>query len=217
MKQVILGDCLDAMSRLPSGSVDMVLCDLPYGTTKHKWDVVIPFDDLWGEYNRIVKPNGAVVLTGAFPFTMDLIASNRDACRVHMVWVKNTVTNHLNAKRQPMRAHEDVLVFYREQPTYNPPMMDGRHMNDVLRFDSQHGAHPTTKPVPLMEHLIRMYTDPGDTVLDNCMGSGTTPVAAIRTGRGYIGIERDETFHAIAMSRIGAAHDYVAMNGVVVP
>jgi site-specific DNA-methyltransferase (adenine-specific) len=225
------GDCLEMMKLIPEGSVEMVLCDLPYGTTQNKWDAVIPFDQLWAEYRRICK--GAIVLTAAQPFTSALVMSNPGLFKYQWVWEKSVATNFLNAKKQPLRNHEDVLVFYAEQPTYNPQMVPGerktsrrvgtktsnygkadketfydsteRYPLSVQRFGSRiDGAalHPTQKPVALMEYLIRTYTNEGDTVLDNTMGSGTTGVACVNAGRKFIGIERDDKYFAIAQKRI---------------
>lgn len=225
------GDCLEMMKLIPDGSVDMVLCDLPYGTTQNKWDAVIPFDQLWPEYRRIGKPNCAFVLTAAQPFTSALVMSNPSLFKYDWTWRKEKGTGHLNAKKMPMRDKEDVLVFYAEQPTYNPQFGTGtpfgnkrgrntesygdhgavneindgkRYPKQVIEFNSvgRGGEHPTQKPVTLMEYLIRTYTNQGDTVLDNTMGSGTTGVAAVNTGRKFIGIERDDKYFTIAQKRI---------------
>lgn len=228
------GDCLELLRLIPDGSVDLVLCDLPYGTTQNKWDSVIPFGPLWDEYRRVAKPDGAVVLTASQPFTTDLINSNREEFRYEIIWDKTKGGNFLLAKKQPMKSHENVLVFYRKQPTYNPQMVErgkvrkkggGRasdnfgvaptvsynntyYPNSIVEFSTgsrvdQH--HPTQKPVALMEYLIRTYTNEGDTVLDNTMGSGTTGVACANTGRRFIGMERDPTYFEIAQRRIGEA------------
>lgn len=231
------GDCLDVMATLPSASVDLILCDLPYGTTQNKWDSIIPLDALWREYWRIAKPNAAIVLTAAQPFTSALVMSNPATFKYQWIWEKTIATGFLNAKKQPLRAHEDVLVFGRGQTLYNPQMIDrqerkvsrrvgtkttnygaadketfydstARYPRSVQVFPSRtdgDALHPTQKPVALMEYLIRTYTNPGDTVLDNCMGSGTTGVAAIQSGRRFIGIERDPDYFAIASKRIGEA------------
>jgi DNA modification methylase len=226
------GDCLDLLPTLEAGSIDMVLCDLPYGTTANKWDAVIPFPDLWEAYQRVCKPNAAIVLTAAQPFTSALVMSNPQWFRYDWVWRKPNGTGHLNAKKQPMRDKEDVLVFYRQQATYNPQFGEGtpytsitgpqssnygkfnrvltvndgrRYPKQVLEFNCDHGHHPTQKPVALMEYLIRTYTNSGDTVLDNTMGSGTTGVACVNTGRQFIGIERDDAYFAIAERRIREA------------
>lgn len=234
--QLFNGDCLDVMPTLPAASVDLILCDLPYGTTQNKWDSVIPFDRLWAEYWRIAKPNAAVVLTAAQPFTTALIGSAIDEFKYAWVWKKTQAVGHLNAWKQPMRNTEDVAVFYRKQCTYNPILIDkpignrrpqtsrtktsdnyGAHGLDahrcppdksmpatVVEFANAQGTvHPTQKPVALMEYLIKTYTNEGDLVLDNCMGSGTTGIAAKNTGRRFIGIERDEKYFAICQERIG--------------
>jgi site-specific DNA-methyltransferase (adenine-specific) len=226
---LMLGDCLELMRNIPDGSVDLVLCDLPYGTTQNKWDSVIPFSALWPEYRRVC--NGAIVLTAQPPFDKVLGASNLGMLKYEWIWRKSKPTGHLNAKLQPMKEHENVLVFYAKQPTYNPqglvkkPVPTIRKGGDngknygksdkdalqefegyprsVLDIPSEgKPVHPTQKPVALMEYLIRTYTNEGDTVLDNCMGSGTTGVACMNTGRKFIGIERDPTYFEIAKARI---------------
>lgn len=226
------GDCLELMRNIRSGSVDMVLCDLPYGTTQNKWDAVIPFEPLWREYWRIVKRNGAVVLTAQPPFDKVLGASQIDCLKYEWIWEKGKATGHLNAKKQPMKAHENVLVFYREQCVYNPQKTEGvpykpnggkskndnygsfeavregsvdgsRYPRSVLQFAGVHDPiHPTQKPVLLFEYLIKTYTRPGETVLDNCAGSGTTAIAAMNTGRGFICIEKDADYFQRATERV---------------
>lgn len=230
------GDCLEIMPLLPGGSVDMVLCDLPYGTTACKWDSVIPFEPLWSEYRRVCKSSAAIVLTASQPFTTSLIASNLKDFRYCWVWEKTISTNFMLLKKQPGKKHEDIAVFYRKQPTYYPQMEAGtpysdkprkrtvgihgdaettknpienagtRYPSSVQRFSNGNNGtvHPTQKPVALMEYLIRTYTNEGDTVLDNTMGSGTTGVACRNTGRNFIGIERDPEYFAIAQKRIMA-------------
>lgn len=227
------GDCLEVMATLPSASIDLILCDLPYGTTQNKWDSIIPLDQLWALYWRIAKPNAVVVLTAQPPFDKQLGASCLEHMQYEWIWNKSRVTGHLNAKRQPMRCHENVLVFYRAQPTYNPQGLTrlltpkfhkggsnsqnyGKHDKPSIQEFTNYprsvldiasaGAtvHPTQKPVALMEYLIRTYTNPGDLVLDNCMGSGTTGVAALQSDRRFIGIERDPEYFRIAQNRIGA-------------
>lgn len=227
---LILADCLDAMRALPDASVDMVLCDLPYGTTRNKWDSVIPFDRLWSEYRRVCQ--GPIVLTASQPFTSLLVVSALDLFKYAWVWEKSAATGHLNAKRMPMKLHEDVLVFAVGDQVYNPQGLVPH--NKVTRRGSNGGnfgasgkanfqewtnyprsivhfphegkaVHPTQKPVALMEYLIRTYTNEGDTVLDNTMGSGTTGVACENTGRRFIGIERDPTYFDVAVGRISDA------------
>jgi site-specific DNA-methyltransferase (adenine-specific) len=220
------------MQTIADKSVDLILCDLPYGTTQNKWDSVIPFEPLWAHYKRICS--GAIVLTAQPPFDKVLGASNLGMLRYEWIWHKTRATGHLNAKLQPMKTHENVLVFYDKQPTYNPqglvrkavPMIRkggdnggnyGKSDKDSLQeFENYPRSiigiasegktvHPTQKPVALMEYLIRTYTNDGETVLDNCMGSGTTGVACARTGRRFIGIERDPSYFAIATKRIAEA------------
>jgi DNA modification methylase len=234
--QLFNGDCLDVMPTLQAASVDLILCDLPYGTTQNKWDSVIPLDRLWAEYWRIAKPNAAIVLTAQAPFDKALGASCLEFMKYEWIWQKENATGFLNAKKQPLKNHENALVFYRAQPTYNPQMRTGfapyrqkqgrkstnyghvepEHVTEsngerfplsILEFKrDREGYHPTQKPVALMEYLIRTYTNPGDLVLDNCMGSGTTGVAAALSGRHFIGIERDPDYFAICQQRIlGAA------------
>ena len=235
MYQLLNGDCLELMKDIPDGSIDMILCDLPYGTTDCKWDSIIPLDKLWEEYMRVIKENGAIVLTAAQPFTTQLIHSNRRLFKYCWYWIKNTPTGFCFAKHQPMRKVEDVCVFYKKAPKYNPQglvkienskpklrkeikrkdwiyrdTLNGEftpqwtnYPNNVLEFKSERGYHPTQKPVPLFEYLIKTYTDEGMTVLDSCMGSGTTGVACLNTNRRFIGIEQDETYFKVALERIG--------------
>ena len=230
---LLLGDCLDRMAEIPDGSVDMVLCDLPYGTTACKWDSVIPFEPLWAHYRRVCKRNAAIVLTASQPFTSALVMSNVKEYRHQWVWNKNNSAGFATAKIRPLAIYEDVLVFGKERVSYYPQMTKGKmrkkggygasdnygivpsvSVNDdyypknliEIGNASQVGkVHPTQKPVALMEYLIRTYTNEGETVLDNTMGSGTTGVACVRTGRRFIGIERDEAYFKIASERIAAA------------
>lgn len=229
INEITQGDCLEVMARIPDKSVSMILCDLPYGTTRNKWDSVIPLDELWETYNRIIKDNGAIVLTAQTPFDKVLGASNLKALRYEWIWQKTQLTGHLNSKKMPMKNHENVLVFYKKLPTYNPQMTEGKpyvaksgksssSYNPQMRvttvnngewfprsvqfFKSEKGLHPTQKPLALFEYLIKTYTNDGDTVLDNCIGSGTTAVAAINTNRNFIGIEREQEYVEIARKRI---------------
>ena len=284
--QLMHGECLELMALIPDGSVDAIICDLPFGTTQNSWDVVIPFAPMWEAYNRVVKPNGAIVLNAADPFTVDLISSNRKSFRYRWVWDKCRPTGFLNAEKQPLRVTEDICVFYARQCTFNPqketrgrprnkgsynkpggsdnygafnrqaarirphvPFRDaeplavgengegclvigaalslvapdegrGQDRNtqafnnvhfptNILRFSNaaQKGKlHTTQKPVALFEYLIQTYTNPGDLVLDNCMGSGTTAVACIQSGRRFIGIEKDDKYFAVAQQRIRDTH-----------
>ena len=226
------GDCLIWMNVIPDASVDMIFCDLPYGTTANKWDSIIPYEPLWEHYRRICK--GPVVLTAAQPFTSALVMSNVKDFKYQWVWEKPQGTGFLNAKKQPLRSTEDVLVFYKTQCIYNPQKTYGhsnykatsnkgssnyrpfdrgsfgaedgsRYPTTILNFNQEKGFHPTQKLVALMEYLIRTYTHEGMTVLDNCMGSGTTGVACVNTGREFIGIERYPEYFAIAQQRIADA------------
>ena len=234
-------DCLVGMNDIPDKSIDMILCDLPYETTKNKWDLIIPLDELWAHYNRIIKDNGAIVLTAQTPFDKVLGVSNLKMLKYEWIWEKTSATGHLNAKKMPMKAHENILVFYKKLPTYNPQKTTGherkvstakhkrnsknssnygessattydsteRYPRSVQLFstDKQKSSlHPTQKPVALFEYLIRTYTNEGDLVLDNCMGSGTTGVAAVRLNRNFIGIELDPKYFEIAKQRIEDTH-----------
>jgi len=232
MIKLMQGDCLERMKEIESGSVDMVLADPPYGTTACKWDTIIPLELMWEQLKRVIKPNGAIVMTASQPFTSLLGASNIKSLRYSWVWEKTAATGHLNAKRMPMKNAEDVLVFYSKQPTYNPQNLKpfdkvvrrgnngecyGKSGNENLqeftnyprtiqKFASEgKTVHPTQKPVALMEYLIKTYTNEGEAVLDFTMGSGTTGVAAVNTGRSFIGIELDHDYFNIALNRIEAA------------
>lgn len=242
------GDCLDLMQKVPDGSVDMVLCDLPYGTTACAWDAVLPFAMLWDAYRRICKHNAAIVLTASQPFTSALVMSNIRHFKYCWVWDKVYAANFANANRTPLKIHEDVCVFSFGTPVYRPQktvgeknhtrkqygktkatFMVGAHVQvasdvsgmkfpkSIQRFEkhsSQCGLHPTQKPVPLMEYMIRTYTDEGDLVLDNCMGSGTTAVACANTKRRFLGMEKDEGYFATASERI---HGFVCRNVSCIP
>ena len=235
LNKVIQGDCLQVMKNFEDKSIDMILCDLPYGTTQNKWDSVIPLDELWKEYKRIIKDNGVIVLTSQGIFTAKLILSNEKWFKYKLVWEKSKATNFLNAKKQPLRKHEDICVFYNKQPQYNPQMTEGkpydkgvrknqltgsygdfnpvhvksegmRYPTDVVFFKTAESEgkvyHPTQKPVKLLEYLIKTYTNEGETVLDNCMGSGSTGVACLKTNRNFIGIEKDDKYFNIAVERL---------------
>ena len=233
--QIFEGDCLEVMPTLVAGSVDMVLCDLPYGTTSCKWDAVIPFVPLWEAYRRVLKADGAAVLNASEPFTSALIASNFANYRHRWTWDKVKPSTGLHAKVCPLRVAEDVAVFYGKR--YFPQMVPKKarkewkndsngeafggarvkryHDNGGLGYpkdiivlsnaDQTNRTHPTQKPVALMEYLIKTYTNEGDTVLDNCMGSGTTGVACVNTGRSFIGIEKDPIYFQVAKERIEKA------------
>jgi site-specific DNA-methyltransferase (adenine-specific) len=238
MFKLIQGDCLEKMKDIPDKSVDMILCDLPYGTTACKWDTVIPFEPLWAQYKRVIKDNGAIVLTASQPFTTALIASNMAMFKYCWVWNKKFAGNFVTAKVAPLKTYEDVVVFGSGKVEYYPqmtkrdkPIKSGKRANsrhtsgtdevtvfqaepktydakyptaiiDIPRKVGEKVAHPTQKPVALFEYLIRTYTNEGETVLDNCMGSGTTGVACVRTNRNFIGIELDPGYFAIAEKRI---------------
>jgi len=226
------------MKSIESGSIDMVLADPPYGTTKCKWDSIIPLDKLWDELLRVTKHNAAIVMTCTQPFTSLLVMSNLKMFKYCWVWNKITARGHLVAKKRPMAQHEDICVFYRSAPTYNPQMtkkdrpqlgwsveasrteiMGGSTTKDKYRVVRTHSYpktiitfgmdgdnfHPTQKPVALGEYLIRTYTNPRDTVLDFCMGSGSFGVSAISAGRNFVGIELDEEYFEIAKTRIDRA------------
>lgn len=235
------GDCLEIMKSIPDKSIDMILCDLPYGTSANCWDVLIPFDKLWQQYERLIKDNGAIVLTASQPFTTKLINSNIKLFKYEWIWNKTRGSNFASSHKQPMKSHENVCVFYKKQPTYNPQYWystpykscsykRGKAIAGIgrknktsasaycLGYGSEDGRryplpiieikrdtnriHQTQKPVALMEYLIKTYTNEGECVLDNCMGSGTTGVACKLTGRNFIGIELDEHYFEIAQQRI---------------
>ena len=231
--ELLNGDCLELMKNIPDKSIDMILCDLPYGTTHNKWDTIIPFDKLWAQYKRIIKDNGAILLFSQMPFGASLIMSNPKMFRYEWIWEKNQAVGFLNAKKMPLRKHENILVFYKHLPTYNPqglikldePIQEEGSANrngknygvadksfirthtnyptDIITFSKDAGYHPTQKPVDLLEYLIKTYTNEGDTVLDNCMGSGSTGVACKNTNREFIGMELDEKYYKIACERLG--------------
>jgi site-specific DNA-methyltransferase (adenine-specific) len=232
------------MSEMPEASVDLILCDLPYGTTACAWDAVIPFDRLWEQYRYVAKPNAAIVLTAAQPFTTALIASNLDAFKYEWIYEKTNPKGFLNATLRPLTAHENIPCFSFGSPPYYPQKWtipeylrtkrksatsktagecygggefkrkndDGsRFPTSVIGFSNRVGRnenyHPTQKPVALMEYLIRTYTNPGDLILDNCMGSGTTGVACMNTGRKFIGMELNDKYFDIASRRIAEAEE----------
>lgn len=234
--QLYHGDCLEVMRKLPDKSVDMILCDLPYGITRCAWDNVIQFDALWDQYKRVIKDNGAILLFGSEPFSSRLRMSNPRMYRYDWIWRKSTASGHLNANRMPLNNHETISVFYKHLPTYHPQMGTGgqyrrfkknpksnlygqersyininngtRYPVSVIDFSAPNNKdrlHPTQKPVELLEYLIKTYTDPGDVVLDNCMGSGSTGVACVRTGREFVGIEMDPGYFETARERIDKA------------
>ena len=236
------GDCLELMKDIPDESIDAIICDLPYGTTKCSWDIVIPFDKLWEQYNRIIKNNGAIVLFGQEPFSSFLRMSNINNYKYDIYWEKERLTNINQLKRRVGKTVETICVFYKKQCTYNPQMTHGhtrkvssaehkrnctmtevygehgltcydstdRYPRSIQVFstDVQKSAlHPTQKPVALCEYLIKTYTNEGETVLDNCMGSGTTGVACVNTNRNFIGIELEPKYFDIAKKRIEQAEE----------
>ena len=234
-----LGDCIEIMAKIPDKSVDMILCDLPFGITQNIWDKKLDFTELWRQYSRITKDTTAVVLHCQEPFTSELIMSNKKQFKYKLTWYKRQCSGFLNAKKQPLRNCEDIAVFYKKQCTYNPQMRMGKkqikrtgtntgnygkfiympHTSEMyypttlLDFPLQRfkNGHPTQKPVALLEYLIKTYTNEGDTVLDNCMGSGSTGVACVNTGRKFIGIELDTNYFEIAENRISEAKKSICM------
>ena len=229
------GDCLEVLKDIPSGSVDMVMTDMPYGTTACKWDTVVDLDALWIEIKRIVKPNAAIVMTASQPFTTTLISSNIKNFKYNWVWQKSRFANQMLAKKQPLKIHEDICVFYQKQCTYNPQGLikvdkitkQGARVTDnnggglrATSYKQTHTNYPrsvqvfksasktvhsTQKPVELMKYLIKTYTNEQDVVIDMFMGSGSTGVAAINTNRRFIGIELDPDYFKIAEERINTA------------
>jgi site-specific DNA-methyltransferase (adenine-specific) len=246
-------DCLEGMKDIPDKSIDMILCDLPYGSTKCKWDIVIPFDKLWEQYKRIIKDYKAIVLTSSQPFTTTLINSNMEWFKYCWVWEKTKAGNFIQAKNMPLKLHEDICVFSngvvihkgqsKKRMIYNPQgvqevnkewhrpqVYDSEHNfkrpshktdrkitqegfpSSVLKFGSVHNPpHPTQKPVELFEYLIKTYTNEGETVLDNCMGSGTTAIACINTNRNFIGFELSSEYCKIAEERIRNLNKQVSL------
>ena len=237
-------DCLEGMKLIEDKSIDMILCDLPYGTTnRNKWDIIIPFDKLWKQYKRIIKDNGAILLFADEPFTSELICSNKKWFKQRITWDKDRGSGFLNAKRMLLKQTEDIVLFYNKQPTYNPQMVDAppdrirpisdkstesmnygkvkkvkagndynprlRYPTNLIKFSSVKGEcnnlnrlHPTQKPVELCEWLIKTYSNEGELVLDNCIGSGTTAIACINTNRNYIGFELNKEYYELAKNRI---------------
>ena len=238
LNKIYHGDCLELMKYIPDKSIDMILCDLPYGITQNKWDSIIDLDKLWQQYKRVIKNNGMICLTCVEPFTNILINSKPSQFKFYdLVWDKISTTGFLNAKRRPLRRHEQILCFYQQQPTYNPimeirgkprekgsynkkqgngDMCYGKFKNiksynneyyptsiiQISNANQKDKLHPTQKPVALFEYLIKTYTNEGETVLDNCIGSGTTAIAALNTGRFFIGIEKEKKYVEIAKKRI---------------
>jgi len=227
INKIYQGDCIEIMPLIDDKSIDMILCDLPYGTITCKWDTTIPFEPLWEQYKRIIKDNRAIVLTASQPFTTDLINSNRDWFKYCWVWNKFIQGNFLLAKYQPLKIHEDIIVFSKNVHKYIPQMTIGKlrqkgnyesklwniklikkrndiyYPKSIIEFsNSVRGKHQTQKPVALFEYLIRTYTNEGDLVLDNCIGSGTTAVACLNTKRNFIGMDIEQKYVDMSNERI---------------
>ncbi|WZX99630.1 site-specific DNA-methyltransferase [Bacillus sp. FSL W7-1360] len=236
LNNIYHNDCIEGMRMIADGSIDMILCDLPYGVTGNDWDSKVPLFKLWDQYRRVIKDNGAIILTAIEPFTSELIMSNAKMFRYCLIWDKKLKTGFLNAKKIPLRQHENILVFYRALPTYNPQMTQGktykthgpsqtagnyggikgtltdnetgeRYPTTILEIPQVRvkGGHPNQKPIALFEYLIKTYTNEGDTVLDNCMGSGTTAVAAKQLNRNYIGFDTNSEYVDMAQQRVESA------------
>ncbi len=240
MVDLRLGDCLEIMKEIPDNSIDMILCDLPYGKTQNVNDKPLPFDLLWKQYKRVIKNNGCIALFGQGTFYIDLVISNRKWFKYDLVWDKVLTSGFLNAKRMPLRQHEQVAIFYKQQPTYNPQFTEGKPLHgkgtsykskelknqnygkfnaiddtrkgstqkyptSILTFPKPHPSiakHRTQKSIKILEWLIKTYTNEGDLVLDNCMGSGSTGRACVNTNRRFFGIEIDSDYFRICQSQI---------------
>jgi len=232
LNRIYHADCLEGMKSLPDRTVDMVLSDPPYGVTANAWDSIIDLERLWAEYKRIIKPKGAIVLTARCPFDKVLGTSNLPWLRYEWIWEKSRATGFLDAQRAPMRAHENILVFCDRSPPYHPQFEKGKPYKSTrkARYDANTGRHlraavshnpgfryprsvlhvpsesrtihHTQKPLVLFEYLIKTYTKPGELVLDSCMGSGTTAVACLNTGRNFIGFELDHQCFNAAERRL---------------
>ncbi|TGM88686.1 DNA-methyltransferase [Leptospira licerasiae] len=242
--ELYLGDCLKILPNIPDSSIDLIFCDLPYGTTDCPWDNIIPMEKLWPEYERISKENTPIILTASQPFTTYLINSNPKNFRYELIWYKTKASGFLLAKKRPNKSHENILVFYKKQPVYNPIKYEideryrrkgktlgngnqstvfritgeksrnyqyldsgSRYPDSVLCFpsESEVGMHPTQKPTRLLRFLIKSFSNPGDLILDNCMGHGTTGIAAVELGRNFIGIEKERSYFKKAESKIRMA------------
>ena len=242
INKIHCGDCLDLMREMPDKSVDLVLTDLPFGTTQNKWDIPIPFDQMWEQVCRVKKENTAVIFFGMGMFTAELMMSNKKLWKYNLIWKKgNRVSGFLNSHKMPLRAHEDILIFYSSPPQYNPQFSCGKpthnrkfsakkvdntyrqnlqtptdlslgtrkYPKSILDFDKPHPPiHPSEKPVSLLEYLIRTYSNVGDTVLDFCIGSGSTALAAVRSHRNYIGIEKEPEYIKIAEKRLEKVNNH---------
>jgi len=233
INKIYLGNCLNLMPEIETGSIDMILCDLPYGTTACKWDTIIPFEPLWEQYKRIIKPNGAIVLFGSEPFSSALRMSNIKNYKYDWIWEKEQGVNFQLCKHQPLKIHENISVFSNNKHLYFPQYLKkinkiksnkkkggnlGHQSSEVLRnkyiqqfsnypksiqkINRERGFHPTQKPVLLMEYLIKTYTNEGELVLDNCIGSGTTAIGCLNTKRNFIGMEQEQKYFDIANKRI---------------
>ena len=234
------GDCLERMKEIPDGSVDLILADPPYQKTQNSWDSIIPLEPMWEQINRVIKPNGAIVLFGQNTFTFKLGLSNEKMFRYTLTWEKTKAGGFLNAKRMPLQAHEDILVFYKKLPTYNPQFEEGKpytkkavtngdgrnygnfdrvgqvSVNDGKRYprsvqyfrtaECENQIHPTQKPIELLKYLVATYSDTGEMVLDNVMGSGTCPLAAKELNRSFIGIEKEVKYYDLAVGRVFGQH-----------
>lgn len=245
LSELLLGDCLELMKDISDESIDMILADPPYQRTHNKWDSIIPIDKMWEQYLRIIKPNGCIAIFADGMFMADLMKSQEKLWRYNLVWDKVLSTGFLNANKQPLRVHEEICIFYKKPPTYNPQKTLGtmnhnrgakkeynnnnyshynfvdnreklgewKHPTSILKFSKPHPSvclHPTEKSVELCEWLIKTYTNEGETVLDNCAGSGTTCIAAINTNRNYIAMESEERYYRVMQNRISqhlAQHD----------
>jgi len=244
VNKVHQGDCLQLMKQIDDKSINLILCDLPYGVTaRNKWDVIIPFEKMWEQYKRIIKEDGAIILTATQPFASMLVMSNIKMFKYDLIWDKKAVTGFLNAKKMPLRRHESILVFYKNLPVYNPIKTKGKlimkctkakqtsnyndasnrplpYMSDeyyptsILEIGNSRvkNGHPTQKPIELFEYIIKTYSKEGDVILDNCIGSGTTALACIRTKRNFIGIELSEEYCKLSEERIQKELSQVKLN-----
>ena len=231
--EITLGDALETMGKLDENSVDLIFVDLPYGVTKNKWDSIIPFEELWNQFNRVKKITTPIILTATQPFSSMLIISNLKQFKYELIWAKTICSGQLNVKHQPLRAHESILIFYDKIPTYNEQKTTGkpykisrnaeysehnyssqkpsvkendgfRHAKSVLNISNPRikNGHPTQKPDELLQLLIKTYSNPDDIVLDCCMGSGSTGVAALKLGRKFIGVEKELRYFEMAKKNL---------------
>jgi site-specific DNA-methyltransferase (adenine-specific) len=237
LNDIIHGECIETLKRLPDGKIDLILTDLPYGTTSNKWDVIIPFEPMWEQYWRVLKPTGIIALNASQPFTSLLVTSQIDYFKHEWIWIKNRGSNFANTVREPMKEHESVLIFSKGKWTYNKQMQErtgsggDRVKYDVAfrtksenyqkiedkephklpemrvpsswqKFNTEVGLHPTQKPVDLARYMIRTYSNENEIVLDTCIGSGTTAIAALRENRQFIGIEKEQKYVDVALERV---------------